>query len=614
MSFKKGICPAFMAFLVFIIAAFFSSGAFAASTNISARIDFGIDIFSPQIKIGELDFSTLKTLIETEPKNLPLHAHLLSTYVGKAVLGTKSLGESVAEVEKLLSFVLLRFDPQNSCTYFDRAYLFMLVANLGYQNFNARTYSLMALCDMATLIQMEPLNAYYHLFYTVVYASLKDHDISEFKLYDPLEELKKSLSFEVADPQFHFIVGSTFQAISQNSNDVHQLAYAEFMQAIKLAPRNAPLKEKVFRTLIDLLTDYEQRKAVKPFWLEESAYQYLIEKNQESAAAHNNLGYLYTMNNTRLDLALEHCKKAVSLDPHNPVFLDSLGCAYYKNRDIRNSLETLKKAYSLDPNSRDINEHLAEIFLQRNDNDSAIPHLLFLVEQDPQNALANNNYGYVLAEAGKKPEDSLKHCRKAAELEPQNAVYLDSLAWALFKNSKTTESLEIINKAIAIDPNLGALYIHRGDILFYSGRIDEASDNYVKGIQLDPAFPSVMTNFAYLSSIRVLAGTVAGAKKTLPAVDSVAGANPFTYDAYRNYYARLFSVLGVDAVPPVLNVELSKPSEIKPDRPAGRDSSEAALVPGAKVAPSPSIIINAAPSGEGTTEVKSGGTVEIKVK
>lgn len=580
---------AVLLFTAVAVASFFSP-VFAAPSNISSRIDFGSDIFSPQIKIGDLDFQNLKILIETEPRNIPLHAHLLSTYVGKAVLGTKSLSESVAEVEKLLSFVLLRFDPQNSVTYFDRAYLFMLVANLGYQNFNSRTYSLMALCDMSTLIQMEPLNAYYHLFYTVIYASLKDHDISEFKLYDPLEELKKSLSFEVSDPQFHYIVGSTFQAISQNSTDVHQLAYAEFMQSIKMAPRNAPLKEKVFKTLIDLLTDYEQRKAQKPFWLEEAAYLYLIEKNQESAAAHNNLGYLYTMNNTRLDQALEHCKKAVSLDPSNPVFLDSLGCAYYKNRDLKKSIETLRKAYSFDPSSKDINEHLAEIYLQQNDNDSAIAHLKFLVGQDPQNALANNNYGYVLAEAGKNLEESLAHCRKATELEPQNAVYLDSFSWALFKNSKVTEAVEVIDRAIKIDPALGALYIHRGDMKFFEGKIAEASDDYVRGLQLDPAFPSAMTNFAYINAIRVLTEAVTASGKAVPAVLSVPGAAPFAYEAYANYYARLFSVLGVSVVPKPLKIELSR---IQP--PSG-DTTPAEIA-----------------AVRATAEVEAGATVEIKI-
>lgn len=528
----------------FLSALFFCLPAAAAQGSVSSKIDFGIGIFNQNLKYDDLDLPTLKKLMEADPRNLPLHAFLLSSHINKITTGTKAISESGEDIEKVLSYVLLRYDPQISITFFDRAYLYMLIANLGYQNFSGRSYALMALCDMAALLQAEPLNAYYHLFYTVIYASLKDHDISEFKLYDPLEELKKSLSFEVTDPQFHYIVGSTFQAISQNSPDIHQLAYAEFMQAIKLAPKNSMLKEKVFRNLIELLSEYDQRKSQKPFWLEETAYLHLIDKNQDSAAAHNNLGYLYVMSNVKLDMALEHCKKAVGLDPDNSVFLDSLGCAYYKNRDIKKAVETLKKAYNINPNSKDVNEHLAEIYLQQNNNEDAIKHLEFIVVTDPKNALAANNLGYVLCEAGTRFEDALKYCKTAVEAEPANAVYLDSLAWAYFKNGKFTDATETIARAIKIDPNIGALYIHRGDMLFTADKIKDAIDDYARGMMLDPAFPDVHANFAYLNSIKIMSGKLSKLKKSLPEVSSVMDGKAFSYNVYPEYFGKLFEIMG----------------------------------------------------------------------
>ncbi len=543
-----------LASLIVLLAAISGSQAQNSGANISARIDFGVNIFTPHFKFDEIDFTSVKKVLESDTKNLPVRAFMLSSYVNNIAGGTKSINESALELEKVLSFILLRYDPQRSETCFDRGYLYMIIANLGYQNYNSRIYALMALCDMAALLQQEPLNPYYHLFYTVVYASLKDQDISEFKLYDPLEELKKSLSFEVTDPQFHYIVGSTFLAVAQNSPDIHQLAYAEFMQAVKLAPKNRALKEKVFKNLIELLAEYDERKIKKPLWLEESAYLYLIEKDQDSAAAHNNLGYLYTMNNTKLDAGLEHCKKAIALDPNNPVYLHSLGCAYYKNRDIKKAVATLKKAYSLNPELKEVHEHLSEIYLQMNDNESAVRHLEFLLAQDTSDALINNNYAYVLAEANLKLETALKCSLNAVKAEPDNAVYLDTLAWAYFKNSMPKEAFETIEKAIKIDPALGALYMHKGDFLFYDDKINEALDNYNRGFMLDPAFPGAVENIAMLKSIKALRDKLAAMKKSFPKVQQVVCQDekgvkrPFSYDEYDFYFHKLFEQAGFEPV------------------------------------------------------------------
>jgi tetratricopeptide (TPR) repeat protein len=539
-------------FSAFLLMLFYPAGSFAQSgaASVASKIDFGVNIFTPHFKFEEIDFKAVKKVLESDTKNLPVRAYVLYTYVNNIAGGTKAINESAFELEKLLSFVLLRYDPQISATCFDRGYLYMIIAGLGYQNYNNRIYALMALCDMAALLQMEPLNPYYHLFYTVVYASLKDQDIAEFKLYDPLEELKKALSFDVSDPQFHYIVGSTFLAVAQASPDIHQLAYAEFMQSVKLAPKNKALKEKVFKNLIELLSDYDARKVKKPLWLEESAYLYLIEKNQDSAAAHNNLGYLYTMNNIKLDAGLAHCKKAIALDPNNPVYLHSLGCAYYKNRDIKKAVDTLKKAYSLNPELKEVHEHLSEIYLQLNDNDSAIKHLEYMLAQDTSDALINNNYSYVLAEANQKLDTSLKCAEFAVAAEGENAIYLDTLAWAYFKNNMLKEAFEVIERAVKIDPALGALYMHKGDFLFYDDKINEALENYNRGYLLDQAFPGAAENISMLNSIKLMRAKLDSLKKTYPkvseavCVDEKGVRRPFSYTEYTYYFHKLFEQLG----------------------------------------------------------------------
>ncbi|HNY12692.1 MAG TPA: hypothetical protein PKK26_13970, partial [Candidatus Wallbacteria bacterium] len=126
-TFKKFRRSAFNLITAFLLILFFSLPAQTAQGSVSSKIDFGINIFNQNLKYDDLDLATLKKLIEAEPKNLPLHAFLFSNHINKITTGTKAISESGDDIEKLLSFVLLRYDPQVSITYFDRAYIYMLI-------------------------------------------------------------------------------------------------------------------------------------------------------------------------------------------------------------------------------------------------------------------------------------------------------------------------------------------------------------------------------------------------------------------------------------------------------------------------------------------------------
>ncbi|HOT77505.1 MAG TPA: hypothetical protein PK467_17085, partial [Candidatus Wallbacteria bacterium] len=221
---------------------------------------------------------------------------------------------------------------------------------------------------------------------------------------------------------------------------------------------------------------------------------------------------------------------------------------------IKKAVATLKKAYSLNPELKEVHEHLSEIYLQMNDNESAVRHLEFLLAQDTSDALINNNYAYVLAEANLKLETALKCSLNAVKAEPDNAVYLDTLAWAYFKNSMPKEAFETIEKAIKIDPALGALYMHKGDFLFYDDKINEALDNYNRGFMLDPAFPGAVENIAMLKSIKALRDKLAAMKKSFPKVQQVVCQDekgvkrPFSYDEYDFYFHKLFEQAGFEPV------------------------------------------------------------------
>jgi len=84
----------------------------------------------------------------------------------------------------------------------------------------------------------------------------------------------------------------------------------------------------------------------------------------------NSLGYLYALEGKNLDEAEKMLKKALSSEPENGAYLDSLGWIYFKKADYEKAKEYLEKAISLtkDP---EIYEHLGDLYIKLGDSAKA---------------------------------------------------------------------------------------------------------------------------------------------------------------------------------------------------------------------------------------------------
>jgi len=69
------------------------------------------------------------------------------------------------------------------------------------------------------------------------------------------------------------------------------------------------------------------------------------------------------------------------------------------------------------------------------------------LELDNNNATAMNSMGYILADRGLDTARGLALCRKAVDISPKNAAYLDSLGWACYKCGDKTEARNWLQKA-----------------------------------------------------------------------------------------------------------------------------------------------------------------------
>jgi tetratricopeptide (TPR) repeat protein len=72
------------------------------------------------------------------------------------------------------------------------------------------------------------------------------------------------------------------------------------------------------------------------------------------------------------------------------------------------------------------------------------------IEKD--NLTALNSMGYILADTGMDTQKGLRLCRKAVEKNSQNAAYLDSLGWALYRCGKLNEARNWLRRALEVAP------------------------------------------------------------------------------------------------------------------------------------------------------------------
>jgi tetratricopeptide (TPR) repeat protein len=163
--------------------------------------------------------------------------------------------------------------------------------------------------------------------------------------------------------------------------------------------------------------------------------------------------------------------------------------------------QALLKEYNLAGDVRNIRVTLSAIYLAAQRYDESEKELQLVLETDPNDALANNDLGYQWADRSKNLEEAEKMIRKALELDRKersnggplgpdadrdNAAYVDSLGWVLFRRGKLDEARTQLELATTLpdgadDP---AVWDHLGDVYFRREEKSKALASYKKALEL----------------------------------------------------------------------------------------------------------------------------------
>lgn len=163
--------------------------------------------------------------------------------------------------------------------------------------------------------------------------------------------------------------------------------------------------------------------------------------------------------------------------------------------------QAMLKQYNQPGELRDIRSTLSLVYSAAKEHTRAEEQLQLILEADPADASANNDLGYLWADQNKNLDQAEKLIRKALELDRKqrqegawlgldadldNAAYIDSLGWVLFRRGLLNEARQELERASRLpggaeDP---VVWDHLGDVLFRTGEKARALQAWKKALEL----------------------------------------------------------------------------------------------------------------------------------
>lgn len=178
-------------------------------------------------------------------------------------------------------------------------------------------------------------------------------------------------------------------------------------------------------------------------------YQLMVEDSEQALTLFPNQQVLY-LYNSYANMMVKDYKKAIGVAEEGLEIATSTD-------DKVNLLTTIADAYN---NLKDYEK-----------SDAAFEEVL---ELDPGNMLAMNNYAYYLSLRKEKLEYALEMITKVVLLSPDNPSYLDTYGWVLYELGRYKEAEVQLKKALDLVDNSAEILEHYGQTLLKLGREQES--------------------------------------------------------------------------------------------------------------------------------------------
>ncbi|HYZ86718.1 MAG TPA: tetratricopeptide repeat protein [Bryobacteraceae bacterium] len=184
--------------------------------------------------------------------------------------------------------------------------------------------------------------------------------------------------------------------------------------------------------------------------VQQASLERRLAKYPNDFAAHFGLGALL-QSEDKLDEAIDHYRKALSLAPQNATAHNSLASALLAQGDVDAAEAEFRKAIELDQDYADAHYNLARLLLQKQELETAIRHLREVIRIEPLDAPALSDLGAALIMTGQM-ESGFRYLQQAVQSQPDYFNGRFNLAQALAGVGKFEQARAELREALRIRP------------------------------------------------------------------------------------------------------------------------------------------------------------------
>ncbi len=182
------------------------------------------------------------------------------------------------------------------------------------------------------------------------------------------------------------------------------------------------------------------------------------------------------------NLMVEDSQKALEMFPSIPIFYLFQGMARHELKNYSQAIESFSTGKDLVIDDNELlmrfYSYLAEAYHKVGNHQQSDKAFDQAIALDGNNVFVLNNYAYYLAVRKVNLDKAAQMAKKANELAPNQSSFEDTYAWVLFQQGNYADALVWIKKAIGHTQASGELREHFGDILFMTGDVAGAMEQW----------------------------------------------------------------------------------------------------------------------------------------
>ena len=189
------------------------------------------------------------------------------------------------------------------------------------------------------------------------------------------------------------------------------------------------------------------------------------------------------------DRVIALCRDARQYNPDEMAFYYYQGIAYFQKGQLDDALDAFQNGISVitqesDPEIvSDFYAVMGDIYHQKGMERKAFAAYDSCLVWKDDNIGCLNNYAYYLSVKGERLKDAEQMSKRTILKEPNNATYLDTYAWILFRLHRYGEAKTYIDRTLENDPDSASVLLeHAGDIYYYAGEKEKALEFWQKAL------------------------------------------------------------------------------------------------------------------------------------